>query len=121
GLFFSLQHPDRGALGLTLVPDPLCDHDCGTWDPCRSLAATLSGSDVHALDSITGEHTARSCGFRVKKSGVIHPDLQWRGGEAMSVVGVNVGALTVKVVALQPSGVLARVVPHHGRPLEVLQ
>ncbi len=39
----------------------------------------------------------------------------------MSVVGVNVGALTVKVVALQSAGILARVVPHQGRPLEVFQ
>jgi len=39
----------------------------------------------------------------------------------MSDVGVNVGALTVKVAALQPAGILARVVSHHGRPLEVLQ
>ena len=39
----------------------------------------------------------------------------------MSVVGVNVGALTIKVVALQSAGILARVVPHQGRPLEVLQ
>src|SRR5271157_3159872 len=121
GFCYSLRHPERGALGLTLVPDPFCGHDCGIRNPCRSLAATLSGSDSHAPVSITGEHSARSCGFRVKKSGVIHPDLEWRGGEAMSDVGVNVGALTVKVVALQPAGILARVVPHQGRPLEVLQ
>jgi hypothetical protein len=67
GLSYSLRHPEGGALGLTLVPDPFCDHDCGTWDPCRSLAATLSGSDSHVPVSITGEHAARSCGFRASR------------------------------------------------------
>ena len=62
-----IRHPEGGALGLTLVPDPFCDHDCGTWDPCRSLAATLSGSDSHVPVSITGEHAARSCGFRASR------------------------------------------------------
>src|SRR5271165_3519199 len=39
----------------------------------------------------------------------------------MCHVGVNVGALTVKVVALRSTGTLARVVAHQGRPLEVLR
>jgi len=39
----------------------------------------------------------------------------------MSHVGVNVGALTVKVVALRGDRKEARVVAHQGRPLEVLE
>jgi predicted CoA-substrate-specific enzyme activase len=38
----------------------------------------------------------------------------------MSHVGVNIGALTVKVVTLRDSTRSAVVVPHQGRPLEVL-
>ncbi len=40
---------------------------------------------------------------------------------AMACVGVNIGALTVKVVALRGDDRIARVVPHLGRPLEVLK
>ena len=39
----------------------------------------------------------------------------------MSYVGVNIGALTVKVVALAGDEKDAKVVPHQGRPLEVLK
>jgi len=38
----------------------------------------------------------------------------------MSHVGVNIGALTVKVVALRGDIGQARVAPHQGQPLEVL-
>jgi activator of 2-hydroxyglutaryl-CoA dehydratase len=38
----------------------------------------------------------------------------------MSCVGVNVGALTVKVVVVRGGSVEARVTPHQGRPLDVL-
>jgi len=38
----------------------------------------------------------------------------------MPCVGINVGALTVKVVAVGGGSVVGRVVPHRGRPLEVL-
>lgn len=38
----------------------------------------------------------------------------------MPCVGINVGALTVKVVAVRGGSVVGRVVPHRGRPLEVL-
>ena len=62
-------------------------------------------------------------------------DLPLRGGDALSYVGVNIGALTVKVVALpqrqgdqqnsnfeiRNSKLAARVVSHQGRPLEVLK
>jgi predicted CoA-substrate-specific enzyme activase len=39
----------------------------------------------------------------------------------MSHVGVNIGALTVKVVALQGDGLDFHVVAHQGRPLETLE
>jgi predicted CoA-substrate-specific enzyme activase len=39
----------------------------------------------------------------------------------MSYVGVNIGALTVKVAALRGDDRLAKVVAHQGRPLEILQ
>ncbi len=39
----------------------------------------------------------------------------------MACVGVNIGALTVKVVALQGNNRIVRVVSHQGRPLEVLK
>jgi predicted CoA-substrate-specific enzyme activase len=39
----------------------------------------------------------------------------------MACVGVNIGALTVKVVALRGDGQIARIKPHQGRPLEVLK
>jgi len=39
----------------------------------------------------------------------------------MSYVGVNIGALTVKVVALRGDEKYAKIVPHLGRPLEVLK
>jgi predicted CoA-substrate-specific enzyme activase len=38
----------------------------------------------------------------------------------MSSVGINIGALTVKVVGLRSDARCAKVVPHFGRPLEVL-
>ena len=39
----------------------------------------------------------------------------------MSYVGVNIGALTVKIVAVQSGNKIdARVMAHQGRPLEVL-
>jgi hypothetical protein len=38
----------------------------------------------------------------------------------MPCVGVNVGALTVKVVAVRGGSVVGRVELHRGRPLEVL-
>ncbi|MHC4306853.1 MAG: acyl-CoA dehydratase activase, partial [Planctomycetota bacterium] len=41
-------------------------------------------------------------------------------GDAMSHVGVNIGALTVKVVALRGDGPDFHVVAHQGRPLETL-
>lgn len=39
----------------------------------------------------------------------------------MKYVGVNIGALTVKIVALRNSDRHSTVVPHHGRPLELLK
>ena len=39
----------------------------------------------------------------------------------MSYVGVNLGALTVKVVAVRGGAREARVATHQGRPLEVLK
>ena len=39
----------------------------------------------------------------------------------MKVVGVNIGALTVKVVALRDNDRSAKVAAHQGRPLEVLE
>jgi len=36
-------------------------------------------------------------------------------------VGVNIGALTVKVVALRGADRIGQVLPHLGRPLEVLK
>ncbi|MGA2171303.1 MAG: acyl-CoA dehydratase activase, partial [Terracidiphilus sp.] len=39
----------------------------------------------------------------------------------MSFVGINIGALTVKVVAVQSHVKNARVMAHQGRPLEVLE
>lgn len=39
----------------------------------------------------------------------------------MSYVGVNIGALTVKVALLRGENRCAEVVPHHGRPIEVLK
>jgi len=39
----------------------------------------------------------------------------------MSYVGINIGALTVKVVAVQSNDKYARVMAHQGRPLEVLE
>ena len=39
----------------------------------------------------------------------------------MSYIGVNIGALTVKVVALRTDATIAKVMAHQGRPLEVLQ
>lgn len=43
-----------------------------------------------------------------------------QGGAARAYVGVNVGALTVKIVALHGEARDAGVVPHQGRPVEVL-
>jgi len=40
---------------------------------------------------------------------------------AMACVGVNIGALTVKVVKLRGNDRIAQVMPHLGRPLEVLE
>jgi predicted CoA-substrate-specific enzyme activase len=42
-------------------------------------------------------------------------------GEAMKFVGVNIGALTVKIVALRGEVRSSKVAPHQGRPLAVLQ
>jgi predicted CoA-substrate-specific enzyme activase len=39
----------------------------------------------------------------------------------MSYIGINIGALTVKVVAVQSHAQNARVIVHQGRPLEVLR
>jgi predicted CoA-substrate-specific enzyme activase len=39
----------------------------------------------------------------------------------MACVGVNIGALTVKVVGLRGNDRISRVFPHQGRPLEVLK
>ena len=39
----------------------------------------------------------------------------------MSYVGINIGALSVKVVAVQSDVKNAKVMAHQGRPLEVLQ
>ena len=39
----------------------------------------------------------------------------------LACVGVNIGALTVKVVALQGADRIAQVLPHQGRPLKVLK
>ncbi len=39
----------------------------------------------------------------------------------MACVGVNIGALTVKVVKLRGNDRIAQVMPHQGRPLEVLK
>ena len=39
----------------------------------------------------------------------------------MSYVGINIGALTVKVVALRRNARSAHVIAHQGRPLEVLE
>ena len=39
----------------------------------------------------------------------------------MSYIGINIGALTVKVVAVQSHAQNSRVMAHQGRPLEVLQ
>ena len=39
----------------------------------------------------------------------------------MKYVGVNIGALTVKVAALQGGATNAKVVPHQGRPLKILE
>ena len=36
----------------------------------------------------------------------------------MSSIGINIGALTVKVVALGADALSARVLVHQGRPLE---
>mgnify|MGYP003423024714 FL=1 len=38
----------------------------------------------------------------------------------MSYVGINIGALTVKVAAIRGDARNATVVAHQGRPLEVL-
>ena len=40
---------------------------------------------------------------------------------AMACVGVNIGALTVKVVKLRGNDRIAQVMPHQGRPLDVLK
>ena len=39
----------------------------------------------------------------------------------MYCLGVNLGALTVKVVAVRDDARMARVAADHGRPLEVLK
>ncbi|MGP8259950.1 MAG: acyl-CoA dehydratase activase [Acidobacteriaceae bacterium] len=39
----------------------------------------------------------------------------------MSILGINIGALTVKVVAVEAGGKTARVMAHQGRPLEVIE
>jgi predicted CoA-substrate-specific enzyme activase len=39
----------------------------------------------------------------------------------MAFIGINIGALTVKTVALRSDTTTALVTPHHGRPLEVLR
>ena len=39
----------------------------------------------------------------------------------MSFVGINIGSLTVKVVALRGEARHAKVLPHQGRALEVLE
>lgn len=40
---------------------------------------------------------------------------------AMSYIGVNIGALTVKAVAVRADATTAKVMAHQRRPLEVLQ
>ncbi|MDH3445348.1 MAG: hypothetical protein OEN50_15590, partial [Deltaproteobacteria bacterium] len=39
----------------------------------------------------------------------------------MKIIGVNIGALTVKIVALGDHDRRSTVVPHQGRPLDVIQ
>jgi hypothetical protein len=39
----------------------------------------------------------------------------------MSFVGINIGALTVKVVAIRANAKDAKTTAHQGRPLEVLE
>jgi predicted CoA-substrate-specific enzyme activase len=43
------------------------------------------------------------------------------GREAMKIVGVNIGTLSVKIVALQGAEKRPAIVAHHGRPLAVLK
>ena len=49
-------------------------------------------------------------------SAVFSPELR-----RMSYVGINIGALTVKAVALRADAGYAKVIAHRGRPLEVLE
>ncbi len=42
-------------------------------------------------------------------------------GGGVNCAGINIGALTVKVVALRGDDKMAQVLPHQGRPLEVLR
>lgn len=39
----------------------------------------------------------------------------------MAFIGINIGAITVKVAALRGEARSAAILPHQGRPLEVLQ
>jgi hypothetical protein len=39
----------------------------------------------------------------------------------MKYVGINIGALTVKLAALDGAETYSTVVPHQGRPVQVLQ
>ena len=41
--------------------------------------------------------------------------------EAMKIVGVNIGALSVKIIALKGAEQRPEIVAHHGRPLAVLK
>lgn len=52
-----------------------------------------------------------------------NPGPGWHGqkGNVITCVGVNIGALSVKAVALRSNDRTARVVSHQGRPLEVLK
>jgi predicted CoA-substrate-specific enzyme activase len=43
------------------------------------------------------------------------------GAGSGTFVGVNIGALSVKVVALRPEGLWSKVIPHQGLPLRVLE
>ena len=57
----------------------------------------------------------------IRQNAVSAVEQPLKGGTAMSYVGVNLGALTVKVVAVRGGAREARVAAHQGRPLEVLK
>ena len=70
---------------------------------------------------ILGQGCFEGLGWHIRNKADSGQDQLLPKENAMARVGVNIGALTLKVVKLRGNDRIAQVMPHLGRPLEVLK